>query len=363
MIEAIGRIGKNRRNRGGIRPLLLILLGFSVPLPTATFAQTPGIADVAGTQGADRLQKLAAGARKEGTLSIYTSATTEDMNVLGAAFQKQYGVKLQVWRASGETITQRAVTEARGGRFDADVFETDGPVMETLHRENILQTFDSPVLNDLIPAATPSHREWIGDRVQIFTAAYNTDSVKKADVPKVYADLTNPKWKGKLGIENDDSDWFSVVVGTLGEEPGLALFRDIVKTNGLSVRKGHTLIANLVVSGEVPFALTTYLYKIQQLKNQGAPVDWVALAPEVARAQGVGMARRAPHPYAAALFMDFLLTDGQAILGQRDFIPTNIKVKPLPSELDLKFTDPAKILDDGGKWDKLYREIIGNRRR
>ncbi len=131
----------------------------------------------------------------------------------------------------------------------------------------------------------------------------------------------------------------------------------------MSVRKGHTLIANLVVSGEVPFAITTYLYKVQQLKNEGAPIDWVALPPEVARAQGVGMARRAPHPNAAALFIDFLLTDGQAILGKRDFIPTNIKVKPLPAGLDLKFTDPAKVLDDGDKWDKLYQQVIVNQGR
>ena len=71
-----------------------------------------------------------------------------------------------------------------------------------------------------------------------------------------------------------------------------------------------------------------------------------------------GMARKAPHPHAAVLFMDFLLSDAQQILAKRDFIPTNIKVKPLPAGLTLKFVDPAKLLDENDKWEKLYKDII-----
>jgi iron(III) transport system substrate-binding protein len=275
------------------------------------------------------------------------------MAVLTAAFEKKYGIKTTVWRASSENIIQRATTEARGGRFDVDVFETDGVAMEAMYREKLLQELRSPLLADLMPQALRPHKEWIGDRMQIFTAAYNTLAVKKADLPKSYDDLANPKWKGKLGIEAADNDWFSAVVSELGEEKGLKLFREIVAKNGLSVRKGHTLLANLVVSGEVPLALTTYLYKVQQLKNAGAPIDYLVLPPEIARAQGAGMARQAPHPHAAVLFMDFLLSDGQEILAKRDFIPTNIKVKPLPDNMPLKFVDPAALLDQNDKWEKL----------
>jgi iron(III) transport system substrate-binding protein len=337
----------------------LAILGLLATTGSAAFAQ----ADIAGYQGADRTQRLVEGAKKEGTFTIYTSATVDDITALTGAFEKKYGIKPQVWRASSENIIQRASAEARGGRFDVDVFETDGVAMEAMHREKLLQAVKTPVLTDLIPAAVPAHGEWIGDRVQIFTAAYNTNLVKKADLPKRYEDLTDPKWKGKLGIEAADNDWLSAIVTEMGEDKGLKLFREIVTKNGLSVRKGHTLLANLVVSGEVPLALTTYLYKVAQLKNDGAPIDWLALPPEVARSQGTGMARKAPHPYAAVLFMDWLLTDGQEILGKRDFIPTNIKVKPLPAGLTLKFVDPAKILDENDKWEKLYKDIITNQAR
>ncbi len=348
------------RRSGLPKPLqLFAFLSALAITATAAFAQ----ADIATYQGADRTQKLIDGAKKEGTLTIYTSATVDDMAALTQAFEKKYGIKTQVWRASSENIIQRAATEARGNRFDVDVFETDGVAMEAVYREKLLQEVKTPFLAELMPEAILPHKQWIGDRVQIFTAAYNTRLVKKDDLPKAYEELTNPKWKGKLGIEAADYDWFSAVVTEMGEEKGLKLFREIAAKNGLSVRKGHTLLANLVVSGEVPLALTTYLYKVLQLKNDGGPIDHLVLPPEIARAQGTGMARKSPHPHAAVLFMDFLLSDGQEILGKRDFIPTNVKVKPLPAGMHLKFVDPAKLLDENDKWEKLYKQIVTNQAR
>ncbi len=345
-------------------PLMAALAGVVSLIPAPAPAQdAPSSAAIAGYQGTDRSEKLLAGAKQEGTVSIYTSATVKDMAALTSAFEKKYGVKVQVWRASGENLIQRAVVEARGSRFDVDLFETDGPVMESLYREKLLQPVKSPYVADLIPAALPPHREWLPDRVQIFTAAYNTDHVRQSILPKSYEDLADPRWKDKLGIEADDSDWFATVVTSMGEEKGLDLFRRIVTTNGISVRKGHTLLTNLVVSGEVPLALTAYLYKVQQLKAEGAPIEALTLPPEIARAQGAGVARHAPHPNAAGLFLDFLLSDGQAIMAQRDFFPTNTKVKALPADLELKFTDPAKTLDESAKWDRLFQEIIVNQSR
>ena len=117
-----------------------------------------GQADIATYQGADRSQKLLEGAKKEGTLTIYSSATVEDMTALTTAFTKKYGVKTQVWRASSENIIQRAATEARGNRFDVDVFETDGVAMEAIYREKLLQEVRSPLLADLMPQAIRPHK-------------------------------------------------------------------------------------------------------------------------------------------------------------------------------------------------------------
>lgn len=324
----------------------------------ASAQPAPTAADIALYRGADRTARLVEGARKEGTLTLYGSAPSDDLAAVTQAFEKAYGVKVKVWRASSENIVQRAVTEARGGRFEADVFETNDPEMEALYRERLLQEISSPYVAELIPAAVPTHREWIGTRLNIFTAAYNPRLVRKEDLPRSYADLADRKWKGKLGIEAEDLDWFAAVVGALGEADGLKMFHDIVAANGVSVRKGHTLLTNLVISGEVPLALTVYQYKATQLHDAGAPIDVLALPPVVARFQGIGVARRAPHPHAAVLFVDFMLSAAQELLLKRDFLPANTRVNPSLAQMNLSFIDPARVLDEHDKWARLYKEIF-----
>jgi len=112
------------------------------------------------------------------------------------------------------------------------------------------------------------------------------------------------------------------------------------------------------VSGEVPLALSAYYYKVAQLKGRGAPIDALPLAPVIARFEGAGVARRAPHPYAAVLFEAFMLGEGQNILAGRDFFPANTAVKPMPAGMTLTFLDPAKALDQSRKWSKYYRDIV-----
>jgi iron(III) transport system substrate-binding protein len=340
----------------------LALLAVLAPcFASSAFAEPAPLSALAADAGVARTEKLVAGARREGTVTVYSSATTEDMAVIAAAFQKKYGVKVRLWRGSSENIVQRAVVEARGGRFDADVIETGGLAMEAMQREKLFQEVRMPLLSELVPAAIPPHREWIGTRFNIFAAAYNTDLVKADALPKSYLDLKNAKWKGKLGVEAEDSDWFGAVVGALGEDDGLALFREIVAANGISVRKGHTLLANLVVSGEVPLALTTYVYKVEQLKKDGAPIDWLAIPPAVARFEGAGVARRAAHPNAAILFFEFMLNDAQELLRARDFFPARRNARVLPG--GVSFLDPAKALDENQKWSRYFREIMTNQAR
>ena len=321
------------------------------------------LAAIAGYSGADRSDRILAGAKKEGVVSVYTSETVDDLAALTAAFQNKYGVRLNVWRGSAENILQRTVVEARGGRFDVDAIETGATTMESLQREQLLQPVNVPAFADLKPEAIRPHHEWTGTRYNVFVAAYNTGAVNKADLPKSYEDLVQPRWKGKLGIEAESSDWFGALIAALGEERGLALFRKIVATNGMSARKGHTLLANLVIPGEVPLAITTYLYKVAQLKSRGAPLDWLGITPVVARFEGAGVARRAPHPYAAMLYLDFMLTDAQAILAKRHFAPASAKVSPdpdaaLPAGIQPIFLDPAKALDQRQKWSKTYHDIL-----
>jgi iron(III) transport system substrate-binding protein len=351
--------------RSSLFPLCIFVVLWCGPLtasPTAAQPARSTLAEIATYNGPDRTARLIAGAKKEGQLDLYTSETVDDLAALSAAFQSKYGIKVNAWRGSANDILQRAVIEARGGRFSVDALETGANTLESLQREQLLQQVASPAFADLKPEAIRPHHEWIGTRYNVFVAAYNTGAVRKDDVPKSYDDLTNPKWKGKLGIEAESSDWFGTLVEALGEQRGLKLFREIASTNGISVRRGHTLLANLVVSGEVPLAISTYLYKVAQLKSREAPIDWTVIPPAVARFEGVGVARHASHPYAAMLYLDFMLTDAQAILAQRDFLPASRKIAPSPSDAlppgtVLTFIDPAQALDQSQKWSTYYRQL------
>lgn len=345
--------------------LLACMVATAALVPAAVLGQIKPNAtaeDVGLYAGPDRLQKLIEGAKKEGELSLYTSAQSDDMGALAAAFEKKYGVKLSMWRAGSEKVLQRAVAEARANRNTVDLVETNGPEMESLHREKVLQQVKSPHLAELIPQALRPHGEWVGTRLNVFVQAYNTKAVRKADLPKTWEDLLDPKWKGKLGIEAEDSDWLAGVLGELGEAKGEALFKRIVAKNGMSVRKGHTLLAQLVVSGEVPLALTVYNYKAEQFKRKGAPIDWFSIGPAIARPNGVGVARKAPHPHAAVLFYDFEISEeGQTILAKRNFVPTSTKVDTPLNKMPLKFVDARVVLDEYDKWVKLYEELFGTR--
>jgi iron(III) transport system substrate-binding protein len=331
-------------------------LALIVFLAVTSGASAQTIADIASLSGPDRTQRLIDGAKKEGVVSLYSSAVTDDSNAIAIAFEKKYGVKVQLWRGSSEDILRRAVTEHRGGRDDVDVAETAGTEMEGLRREQLLQGISSPVFADLIPQAVAPHRPWVTSRLSIFTAAFNTTLIKSEDVPKSYEDLADPRWRGKLGVEADDGNWFMSIAGAMGEDKAVALFRNIVAVNGMSVRKGHTLLSNLVVAGEVPLALTVYGYRINELKAKAAPIDGTVLPPVVALPTGIAVFAHAPHPYAAVLFMDFFLSDGQRILAERGNVPTNRTVQEPPP--GLIFVDGAKFLDQGDKWTKLFKEIF-----
>ncbi len=309
--------------------------------------------------GPDRAEKVLAAAKKEGTLTLYTSIAEKDIAPLVTPFEQKYGIKVKVWRAGSDKVLQRTLTESAGKRYEVDAIHISGPEMEALHMEKILQPVSNPAFKNLLPGSVPPHGEWVATLLTVFVQAYNTNQIKKEDLPKSYQDLLDPKWKGKLGIETEDFDWFATVVTDLGEAKGLKLFRDIVATNGISVRKGHSLLNNMVGAGEVPLGLTIYNYMPEAARKKGAPIDWFVLEPAVARTNGIGIARRASRPNAALLFYDYMLSsDAQKILASMDYVPANATVESPLKNIKLKIIDPAVTLGQMDKWTKAYDEIV-----
>jgi iron(III) transport system substrate-binding protein len=309
-------------------------------------------------EGADREARLVEGATREGLVSIYTSLNTQDSTPLSVAFEKKYGVKTELWRSASERVVQRGATEARAGRFNCDVFETNGPEMEALYRERLLDTFISPHFADLPPGAFPPHRQWVADRFNFFTIAYNTNLVKPEEVPASYEDLLHPRFAGRIGLEAGDVDWFGAMVKHMGEEQGLRYFSALAAAKP-QIRSGHTLIGQLVASGEIPIAANVYNHNAERVAVQGAPIRWKALTPTFGRPNAIGVARRAPRPHAALLFADFVLSrEGQEILKQRNRVPASNAVDSHLNDFPFETIDPAIVLDEDGKWSKLWSDLF-----
>jgi iron(III) transport system substrate-binding protein len=300
---------------------LLPVLAFS----TALFAQSA--------------QGLAERAKREGTLTLYTSLAPTESQPLAAAFEKKYGIKVQLWRGLSEEVVQRTITEAKGRRYTVDVLETNGPEMEMIGREKLL--------------AAP----WTPDRLNLFVVGYNTTKVKRTDIPATYDGFTDAKWKGRIALEATDSEWMATLVKTLPN--GMELVRKLAAMQP-ALRKGHVLLASLVAAGEVPVGLAMYNSNIESLKRKGAPIDYVPVQPVVARPQGIGIAKNAPHANAAQLFSAYVMSaDGQKLFESLGRTPA----RTTSESNGFRFTliDPVTVLDESAKWEKVWNDLFVRR--
>ena len=310
-------------------------------------------------RGADRMPRLVEAARKEGQVVLYSTMTVPDGKAFASAFEKKYGVRVTHWRGSAEKIVHRAIAESRANRTEGDVFEVSASRMEALRREGLLEEFYSPGFADLSPSAfARNHRQYVADRFAFFVLGYNTNLVKPGEVPSTYDDLLNPRWNGRLAVEATDSAWLAALVKSMGEERGMAYAKKLAAMKP-EVRSGHILGAQLVASGEIPMLVTAYNNNMETLKRKGAPVEWKALQPAFGQASAIGIAKNAPHPHAALLFTDFVLSrEGQELLKTLNRVPTSTAVDSPLNKFAHEIVDPAVVLDEGEKWDRIWSNLF-----
>ena len=293
-------------------------------------------------------------AKREGRVALYTSLGPTESGPLAAAFEKKYGIKVELWRSTSGKVVQRALTETQARRYAVDVIETNGPEMEMLAREKVLGQMQSPYLADLPANAIPAHRAWVPDRLNFFVVGYNTSKVKRSEIPATYEGFIDPKWKGRIALETTDIEWMATLIKTWGEAKGMDYFRKLSAMRP-EMREGHVLLASLVAAGEIPVGLSMYASNIVPLTRKGAPIDFVPVQPVVARPQGIGVARNAPHPNAARLFADYVLSpEGQRLFESMGRVPASTKVKSALNNFPFTMIDAVTVLDESVKWEKLW---------
>ena len=297
-------------------------------------------------------------AKKEGNLVFYGTMSSPDMIRVVQAFETKYPfIKVQTFRANSERVLNKILTEARASSYFVDAINLDGINGWVLREKDMLQPHKS--------AETEAYPEAFRDPTGLMPCClyivtnvigYNTKLVSKKDAPKGFFDLLDPKWKGKLGMDADESEWFSALMTVWGKEKTVDFFRGIMKQQA-SLHRGHTLLAELMAAGEFPVAVNVFGYRPLEMQRQGAPLEIVNADPVMSRPWGVFLAKHAPHPNAGRLFIDYVLSvEGQKIIAslgrtvvrpgvQQKFprLVEGVKLVPVKAELGKNRAEMSKL--------------------
>jgi iron(III) transport system substrate-binding protein len=303
------------------------------------------------------------GAKKEGSVVFYTSVPQEQISRLSEAFQKKYPfVKVEGLRAGPSRLLNRVITEERSGRPLVDVISLDIFNAWVLKERGFLQAHKSEE-TEAFPEQFRDADGLMPCCMYVLTnvMAYNTRLVAKKDAPQTYADLLDRKWKGKISLDNDDAKWFAPLVWIWGKEKTVSYFQALVKQEPAMVR-GHTLQAELLAAGEFPVVVNLFGYQALELQARGAPVDIIQADPVIVRAGHLLLAKRAPHPNAGRLFIDYLLSiEGQQLLARLGRVVARPGVTLRHSRLlqGIKpYTVRPEMLGNFEELSKLYTSMV-----
>jgi iron(III) transport system substrate-binding protein len=301
----------------------------------------------------------AAGAERE--LVWYTAMNTPDAAPLRKLFREKYpDVNLTILRQPGEKIRTRILTEMRAGKFFWDVVSFNHLDIDALAREGLLAAYASPETRSGFPegAVDPEGR-WAAIYVRQYVIGYNTRSVPRLQAPKSWEDLLQPVWKEKFAMDESDVEWYAAMLDYLGREKGGAFMRSLAQQRP-QFRRGHSLLAKLLVAGDFPLALV-HAAEMDEARRAGAPVDWVrTLDPVITSPSQVAVSAKAPHPNAARLFVDLLLSaEGQALIRDRGRVPARNDLARGPAAVALKlhYVNP-RLAREADRHENEFREIF-----
>lgn len=348
--------------------LFLVVVILSLPIRSHGASERSAgelLQQYSGLSSEERRRALEAGAKKEGSVSFYGTISVSDAQVLTDKFHQQYPyVKVRHIRAGSSPMVNRVLSENRGGRRDVDVVGITGPGAQVLIDNGLIDPYFSPERSAIRSDFVSPKGLWAAVELYLVVTGYNTRFVSSAEAPKSYDDLLNKKWAGAISLDQTDEDWLHVLANEWGEQKATDYLANLMKLNP-KLHRGRELRAQMVAAGEFFVGATLYDYRVRNLKAKGATISSMALPPIMAFPNVLLLARYAPNPHAAALFIDWQLSEtGQKIFESelgRD--PTR---KGLGRGMDqtvggrpLKVIAPEELGPKIGYYAKLYRKITG----
>jgi len=317
------------------------------------------VSEIANYAGADRQQVLEDGARREGALMLYATGT-QIQPLLDRFMQKYPFIKVSMPRASSIDVTRKVIEEYGAGLYQVDAYELSSYGLVVPRAEGLLQPFSSPEMADYDQSTIEPAHNWVSVRESYLGIGYNTQKISAQDAPKSYQDLLDPRWKGKMAISGSlstSANWVGGMVIALGTDYVRKLGQQDIRVYELTGRA----LANLTIAGEVPLSPTIYNSHVEASRAQGAPIAWNVPGPVPVTDTSVALALKAPHPHAAMLLIDFLLShEAQLIYRDLGYLSSR---KDMTSD---EYPDLAKLflmnrphyVEEFEGWMRLFQEAI-----
>lgn len=339
----------------------------AAPTPTPTKAPAAATTSPAGTSAPASLKpeqiqaQLYEAAKKEGQVLVYATGTTKDMDDYRKVFTKTYpGIEIKEYMGTGEQIIEKMTTELKAGKVNDDFFAVPLEQWVQVLENGLAEKYDFPEKGQFPADAVDPNGFYVVEFAVLHVMSYNTQMVPAAEAPKSYDDLLKPFFKGKVGLEPQCYSWFSQQIKIAGKDKVTEWAKKFSAQQPKFI-KGHTTIADAVVSGEVAAAVTVYQHRVEQQKDKSAPVEWVAVQPVSCDPVAVGIAKGAPHPNAAKLFANWRISpEGQKVTYEVQQRYPFRKGIDLPKQLQIKVAVPSlETARSAQESAKLFKEIFG----
>ena len=339
----------------------MLALFFALVLEAAPVAAAPAeeaLAKLNRLTPAERQAALVKEAKNEKSVIWYAPMNREDLRQFTAAFETEYPfLKVEVLTGGPQSLLNRILTEHRAGRYNYDTLNIRSSALYTLKKAGAIGRYESPFRRGLRPGFYDKDGYFNGIWASLMVYLYNTKQVSRAQAPRTIDDLLQPKWKGKMGMDQDADDWLAALLEYYGDDKGKQIARSL-GAQQLNIRNGRTLVSQLVAAGEFPIQIDAHHHEAVALRKAGAPVDYVFPEPfiPVKSVSSFVMSSQPPHPYAAALLADFMLSKkGQEIAFKQRRWPA---FKELASGGPDDVGNRNTLVPDAEKWGSRYEELV-----
>ncbi len=317
-------------------------------------------------------EALIAAAKKEGQVTWYTTQIINQFVVPAAtAFQKKYGVKVNYVRNTANDLTINLLNEGKAGKIQADVF--DGTTSTAiLKKEGYVLQWQPDSAKDMAAQYRDKDGYWVATNVYVLTPGVNTELVAPGTEPRKFEDLLDPKWKGKIVWNASPSTsggggFIGLTIARMGEEKAMDFLKQLAKQNISGLLNASRAGLDPVVAGEYSLALNIFNNHTIISKAQGAPVNWIPMAPVMAVLSVASVTKSAPHPNSGKLLVDFLVSqEGQQIFRDADYIPIDPKIPPREASLrpdgghfEAIYFTPEQVAASMPGWMKILKDLFG----